>query len=246
MWSEVPNGVISPVVAASSIEQMLLVHELVHGQQLDRGHAERRQILDRRRMCEAGVGTAKGLGHAKMPFGEALDVDLVNQGLVQTIARGAIVTPIEGIVHDYGFGHVRSAVAVVALQIVAAKGVRKDRLLPVDAAADGARVGIDQQLRGIAAHTLCRVPRTVHAIAVTLPRADATEVPVPAERAALRQVESLLVSRFVEETQLDALSRFGEQREVRAAPIPARAERKRVAGANDASRSIHERPVPGA
>ena len=62
---EVPVGVIAPVVAQAFVEQVLLVDELVDRQQLDRGHAERGQVLDGGRMREAGVRAAHGLRHRR-------------------------------------------------------------------------------------------------------------------------------------------------------------------------------------
>ena len=90
---------------------------------------------------------------------EALDVHLVDDRLVQLPAQRAVAFPVERVVDDDGFRHERRAVGVVALQVVAAERVGEDRRVPPDVAGDRARVGIDQQLGGVAAMPLRRIPR---------------------------------------------------------------------------------------
>ena len=72
--------------------------------------------------------------------------------------------------------------------------------------------------------------RPVDAVAVALARADERQVAVPVERRALVQLDALLGAVLVEQAQLDARGVLGEDREVRAAAVPVRAERERVAG----------------
>ena len=59
---EEAEGVVAPVVAQPLLEQRAVVHELVHRHQLDRGHAEPGEVLDDRRVGEAGVRAAQLLG----------------------------------------------------------------------------------------------------------------------------------------------------------------------------------------
>ncbi len=76
---EEAEGVVAPVVAQALLEQRAVLHELVHRHQLDRGHAEPGQVLDDRRVREAGVRAALLLGDVGVQLGEALDVRLVDE-----------------------------------------------------------------------------------------------------------------------------------------------------------------------
>src|SRR6185503_11759246 len=76
--------------------------------------------------------------------------------------------------------------------------------IPGQVIAERARVGIDEQLVGIAAQALRRVPRTVDAIAVSRARPDLWQVDVPDLTDALLEIDRLLVAVGVE-AELDAL-----------------------------------------
>ena len=71
---------------------------------------------------------------------------------------------------------------------------------------------------------LSRIAAAHHAVPF-LP--DARQVAVPVERGPLGELDPLLVVLVVEQAQLDPLRVLGEQREVRAAPVPRRAQRER-------------------
>ena len=86
---EEADGVVAPVVGQALLDQRGVVDELVHRHQLDRGDAERLQVLDDRRVGEGGVGAAHLLGDVRVRLGEALDVRLVDDGLgVRVAAAG--------------------------------------------------------------------------------------------------------------------------------------------------------------
>ena len=55
---EESESVVAPIVSQPQREQTLIVHELVDRHQFDRGDIQRLEMLDHRRVCEAGVGTA--------------------------------------------------------------------------------------------------------------------------------------------------------------------------------------------
>ena len=59
---EEADRVVAPVVAQPAVDEVRVVDELVHGQQLDRRDAEPGEVLDRGRVGEAGVGAAQRLG----------------------------------------------------------------------------------------------------------------------------------------------------------------------------------------
>ena len=56
---EVAERVVAPVVGQAAAQQVRLADEVVHRQQLDGGDAERLQVLDERRVRQAGVGAAQ-------------------------------------------------------------------------------------------------------------------------------------------------------------------------------------------
>ncbi len=107
MRREEADRVVAPVVPQPPVDQLRIVDELVHGQQFDRGDAEAGEVLDRGRVAEPGVGAALRLRDLRMLCGEALDVHLVDDRLVQRDVGRPVVAPVEvRVVHD-GSGHVR-------------------------------------------------------------------------------------------------------------------------------------------
>ena len=89
---------------------------------------------------------------------------------------------------------------------------------------------------GIEAKAALRLIGPVHAIAVELARHDVAEIAVPDILGALRQRDALELAPalVVEQAKLDLLGIGGKQREVRAAPVPGRAQRMRGARATAA------------
>ena len=100
-----PDAVVTPVVPEALLEQMVVVDELMHGQQFDRRDAELPEVVGHRRMGHAGVGAADRLGDIGMTLGEALDVRLVDDGLVQGNAEAAVALPIERSPGHHALGH---------------------------------------------------------------------------------------------------------------------------------------------
>ena len=226
---EEADRVVAPVVREALVEQRRVLHELVHRHELDRRHAEAREVLDHRRVADGGVGAADLLGDAGMELRQALDVGLVDHGLVVGVARRAILLPVEERVRDDRLHDVRRGVLGVALAGVA-ELVGEARGRPVDRALVGLRVGIEQELAGIAAVAVGRVVGAVHAVAVALARLDARQVRVPHERVLLGHRDARLGVVVVEQAQLDALGDLREQREVGAGAVVRRAERIRASG----------------
>jgi hypothetical protein len=73
----------------------------------------------------------------------------------------------------------------------------------------------------------------VDAETIALPRLDAGQIAVPAERRPFRKCNSCLTMGLVKQTEFDALGDLGENGEVGAASIPCRTERKWLAGAKE-------------
>ena len=175
------------------------------------------QVLDRRRVRDAGVGAAQLLGDARVGHRQALDVGLVDDRLVVRRLRRAVDAPVEVRVDDDGLRHVRRRVVVVAL--LGLEVVAEDRRVPVDLAVDGLGVRVEQQLVRVAAQALGGVVGAVHAEAVALAGVDAGQEGVPDVAVHLGEPDALLVALVVEEAQLDLLGHLAEDREVRAGAV---------------------------
>src|SRR5215813_5554905 len=100
---------------------------------------------------------------------------------------------------------------------------------PVDAALNGLRVRIEQQLGGVAAKAAAGVPWPGHAVVVPLARTDRWEISVPAEGVDLIQVQPPLRAVIAEKAQLNPLGNLGEEREVRSHAVVGSAQRIRLA-----------------
>ena len=90
------HGVVAPVVRHPTRRHSGLAEELVHREQLHRADAEVLQIADDRVGAEPGVGAAQVLGDLVVELGEALDVQLVDDGVAPPVARLDVVSPVEG------------------------------------------------------------------------------------------------------------------------------------------------------
>ena len=150
---EEAEGVVAPVVAQALVEQRGVLDELVHRHQLDRGDAELLQVRGDRRVREPGVRPALLLRHVGVQLGEALDVRLVDEGLVVGDGEAAVALPVEERVDDHAVRHVRGGVVVVRAVLVA-EVVGEQRLVPLDLAAGRLGVGVEEQLVGVAAQAL--------------------------------------------------------------------------------------------
>ena len=220
------DRVVAPVVAQAALDEVRVLDELVHGQELDGGDAEREQVLDGGRMGEAGVRAPHVLRDVRVRLGEALDVDLVDDAVVERRPRRTVVRPVEvGADHDRP-GHVRRAVRVVEGALRVREAVVEQRLVPAHVAVDRDRVRVEQELGRVAAQASGGVVGPVDAVAVALPRAHVRRVAVPDPRGHLGQRLAGLGAVLVEQAQLDELGRLGEDREVRADAVVGRAERE--------------------
>ena len=226
---EEADRVVAPVVGEAALQQRRVLYELVDRHELDRRHAEVRQVLDHGGVADRGVGPADVLGNAGMQLREPLDVRLVEHRVVVAVARGAIFLPLEERIRHDRLHDMRGGVLRVALLRVSER-IREARGRPVDRPFVGLGVGIQQELAGIAAMAVRRVVGPVHAIAVALPGLGAREIGVPDERVLLGHRDARLRAVTVEQAELDALRDLREEREIRPRAVVARAERIRDAG----------------
>src|SRR5690606_12542622 len=157
---EEADRVVAPVVPQAPLDQRVVVHELVHRLELDGGDAERGEVLDGDGVGQAGVGAPQRLRDARVGGGEPLDVHLVDDRLVEGHVGRAVAAPVEVGVDDHALGHVGGAVLVVAA-VGVAEVVGEAGRVPVHPAVDGLGVGVEQQLVGVAAVPVGRVPGTV-------------------------------------------------------------------------------------
>ena len=223
--------------------QRVLVRDVVHRQELDRGHPEVAEVLERRVRREPGVGAAQVVPHPLELPGETLHVQLVDHGLRPGPTEAHVALPVEGpvdhdTVRDRG-GGVRGVGSVLAARRI------RERPRPVvgDRPVDRLRVRVDQELRRVEAVPGARVPEAVHPVAVPLARPHARKVRVPHVRRVLAELDPFLRSGLVEQAELDPLGVLAEEGEVRPVAVPRRAERKRPPGPDGAT---HRSTLPAA
>src|SRR5688572_19953712 len=170
-------------------------------------------------MTEAGVGAAEVLGHAAMLRREALDVELVDDRVVQRSVGTAIVAPLEEWIDDDRFRHEGRAVLFIGWAIGIVVVVPEHGLVPHDLAFNGVGVGIEQQLRRMAAQAVVYVVRAHHAVAITLARQNPGKIRMPDERISLDHRHRLLLQLFIEQAELYLDPKSGVHREVGADTI---------------------------
>jgi hypothetical protein len=171
------------------VEEVLVGH-VVHGQELDGGDAQRLQVGDRLVGGQPGERAPQVLADARMARREALDVQLVDDGLVPGRLQPPVAFPVEGGVDDDALRDRCRVVLAVGREVgfLPAQRIREDvGGVPVDGAVDRLRVGVDQELGGVEAVAPRRLVGAVDAVAVALSGADVRQVAVPVEGGALGQ-----------------------------------------------------------
>ena len=235
---EVADGVVAPVVRHALGREVRLGDDLVHREQLDGGDAEVPEVVDDGRGGQAGVRPAQLLGDPVVQLREALDVQLVDDGVGPLRLRRAVVAPVEVVDHDDGLRHERGRVALVAgrrlgrdgLGVVARLGpdVAVEGVVELDLARHRERVRVEQQLGRVEPKAPARLPRAVGAVAVALARLDPGDRAVPdAERVLGETVPRLddPVGGVVEEAHVDAPRLGRVDGEVGGLLAPGRSER---------------------
>ena len=107
---EVADRVVAPVVGQAPADQERLRYVLVHWQQFDGGDAQVRQVRDGGVVGQAGVGPAELWRNVRVAHGEALDVDLVHDGVRGAVPDPVVVLPAELRVGDQAPWDVRRGV----------------------------------------------------------------------------------------------------------------------------------------
>jgi hypothetical protein len=222
---EEADAVVAPVVPEALVGEGRVLHELVRRQELDGRDAEVGEVLDRRRVREAGVGAADLLGDVGVLLREALDVHLVDDGVRERGVQAGVVAPVEVAVGDDGLRHRRGRVGLVdALRVLHV--VPEQRLAPLVGAVDRGGVGVEEELRRVVPQPVRGVPRAVHAEAVAGADRHVGDDVVEGVAGAVRQFGAVLGAVLVEAAELHPLGGAGEECDVRAAVDERHAERR--------------------
>ena len=230
--SEVADGVVAPVVREPPLHQKRLGHVLVHREEFDRRDPEVDQVGQRGGVAQPGVGAAQrgrdtGVGH-----GEALDMQLVDDGVGVAVARALVCTPLVGRVDDQAARHVAGRVQL-ARRVGLARAVVEEFGPEADVSSGGAGVRVEQKLGRVAADTARRVIGAGGAVAVGLRRPHPGHEGVPHPRVALEQRDLGLRTRGIEEAQHHVLGHPRCHGEVGAAVDQRRPEGELTAGPGD-------------
>src|SRR3954452_4451472 len=232
---EVADWLVAPEGAQTPGDERAVVGELADGQELDGRDAEALELLDDGGMRGARVRAAQRLGHVGVQVSEPFDVGLIDDRVGERRARRSVVAPFERLGTHDGAGDVRGGVGRV---------VSVDGRVPLDAAPDGAGVGIEEQLGRVAAQARARVPRTVDPEAVARAVAGTGHTALPDVAIAELERMARLAAAFVEDADVHAVGDAAEHREAHAVALGVRAGPHLAARAFD-SRTIMSatRPV---
>ena len=231
---EEADRVVTPIVAQPILNETAVVDEVMHGHQLDGGHAETAEVIDHRRCGETRERAAQRRRHLRMLDRETAHVELVDHHIVARDRGGAVVAPGERTVDHLAFRHGARAVATIERQVAAmtADGVPEDGIAPAQRTGDMTRVRIEEELVRIEPQARFRSVGPVHAVAIERPRARLGKIAVEDLVGALRKGYPLqfAAARRIEDAEIDGLAVLGEQRKIDALAVPFRAARIRAAG----------------
>ncbi len=192
-------------------------------------------MLEDRLRGQTQIAAPQPFGHAGVQRRHALDVGLVDERPVPRGPGRHVAGPGEGRVDHDAFRQLARAVSGVLRQVLLGvpDRVAEDLIGRADRARDRHGVGVQEQLVGVEPMAGLRVVGAVDAIAVELARADVRQVAVPHVVRALLQLDAerlLLVSRGLEQTEVDGVGVLREQGEVDALSVPRRPQRVGLAG----------------
>ena len=222
------DAVVAPVVGHAFFQQMLVVDEGVHGQQLDRGNAQLADMLEHVIFHQAGAGAPHRLADRRMAHADAAQVGFVDDRAVPRHSYRLVVAPGVRRVDDLALGHEGRTVAFIETEVVVrvADGVAKQRFGPFEFAHQLLGVGVDQQLVVVETMTVGRVIGTVYAVAVNQPGVSIGQVAVEDLVGVFGQFDAfqLDLAGIVKQAQLHLGGVGGEQRKINTQAIPGGAE----------------------
>ena len=238
---EEPDAVVAPVIGQPALDEVAVVDERVDRQQLDRGDAERLDVVGHLFRGQPRERSALMLADRRVSFRVAAYVRLVDDRPLPRDARPPrLLLPVEIGIDDDRLRHEGRAVALIERQIVAfgANRVPEAGRIPFQLADVRAGVRIEQQLVGIEPMALLRRVRSVDPVAVNRSGPDVRHPAVPDLVRVLRQLDALglAIAASIEEADLD-FGRVGrEEGEVDAFAVPGRAAWMRKPLTNTRSR----------
>ncbi len=216
------EGGVAPVVHQALVDEVAVIGEHMDRQQFDAGDAEVVDVAHDFRRREAAERAAQLLRHGRVQLGVALDVGLVQDGLVPRHVRPAVVAPGERRVDHAALGHELGAVALVERRVLLAHDVAEQLRRPLDLADDGLGIRVQHQLVGVEAVTVLRFVGAVDPVAVDGAGPRLGQEAVPDLVGVFRQDDAgeLGLAAVVEDAQFDLCRVGGEQREIHAQPRP--------------------------
>src|ERR1700733_8630694 len=232
MRSKISERVVSPVILQPLLYQAAVVYEGMDRHQLHRRHSKPLQVAKARRRGKSGVGAAQRLRHIRILNAETAYMRLVNNGVGEWCAQRPVLLPVKVGIHHNTFRNSRRAVPFVNVQIgiVAAEHIRENGLRPIDAARYCLRIRIDQQLRWIEALSFLRLPWSMHAISISLPRLNPWQITMPHKGGDFRQCNFFyLFAVLVEEAKFNTCSLLRVDGKIYACSVPLGAQRVRLA-----------------
>ncbi|MCY1233094.1 hypothetical protein D9M72_456150 [compost metagenome] len=224
MRGEEANGVITPVVVQALVFEDAVVDELVHRHEFDGGDAQLLQVGDDRGVCNAGVGAALVFRNLGVQLGQALDVGLVDDGLVVRHAGQVVAVPVEERVDHHTHHHVRGGICIVA-GIGIAHVVGEQCGVPVDLAVHGLCIGIQEQLVRVEPVPGVGIVGAVDAVSVLLAGLDVRQVAVPYIAVDFEELDPGFNTLVVEEAQFNLFGPFAKKRKVRASAVKGGSQR---------------------
>ena len=179
---EVADGLIAPIISEPVADQGMVVHELVHRHQLDRGDTEALQVVDYGRVGQPGIGAPQLGWYLRMTPRQAADMDLVDDRIGVRDPAGADRLPSrrQGRPPPIASCAARCPSCWAATRRNRAC-IRIRRVVPADGAVHCLGVRIQEQLVGIARLALDRIPRPVDPVAVMLPWPNTGHITMPDE-----------------------------------------------------------------
>ena len=218
------DRIVAPIIAQPLLDEVTFVDEGMHGQQLDRGHAEIDEMFDHARTRETDERAAICRRHVGMEHRHALDVRFVEDGSHPGHVGRPIVAPRERRVDDHRFGHAAGVIAAIETQVGARRpdAIAVVRVTPAHRPGDRLRIGIEQELMMIEAMAVDRIVRPVDAISVERARSQPRHVAVPDFVGIFGQgiARDFPATAIVEHAQIDAFGVRGKQREICSRTVP--------------------------
>ena len=221
---EEPIGHVAPEIRQLPVGQKAVVGKGMNGQQLDRGDAKPRQVI------QDGFGRHRQIAAAMpdigAPRGQSLDMRLIDHRFGQGTVQGTVVAPGEAGVHDHRLRHVLRAVAAVEGQvgIVMPDPVSHQRVMRGGPSRQPLGIGVDQQLARVEAMPFVGAIGAVHPKAVFLAWAQPLDMAVPDMALAFGQIDPRLSVAFVEQAQHGAFGMLRKHRKVHPRAVEGRTQ----------------------